>query len=259
MSNTKKIIGTAIAAAASAIPFMGGHASADQATKTFRDASVDDVKKNADEAKNTPMYTVQAGDTLSSISDVTGVSTDDLQKYNNLNSSSVIINGSQLKLSGDDTAEAKDESVNADSSEQASSTSAASSKTSRSTATNQKANVANSTASTAVSSNDATLAALNAMRASAGLSKLNWDSGLAAKAQGRAAIVAASGIPSDHFHTQGEVIAIGFGAGSTVVSAWYNETNMVGAANGHRNWEMNSSYTHVGFGYVNGVIVGEAY
>lgn len=256
MSNTKKIIGTAIAAAASAIPFMGGHASADQATKTFRDASVDDVQKNADEAKNTPMYTVQAGDTLSSISDVTGVSTDDLQKYNNLTSSSVIINGSQLKLSGDDVA---DGSANDDSSEQASSTSIANNKASRSTVTTQKTNVSNSTASTAVSSNDATLAALNAMRVSAGLSKLNWDSSLAAKAQGRAAIVAASGIPSDHFHTQGEVIAIGFGAGSTVVSAWYNETNMVGAANGHRNWEMNSSYTHVGFGYVNGVIVGEAY
>lgn len=259
MSNTKKIIGTAIAAAASAIPFMGGHASADQASATFRDASVDDVQKNADEAKNTPMYTVQAGDTLSSISDVTGVSTTDLQKYNDLTSSSVIINGSQLKLSGDDSVEVKTDAANTDSNEQESSSSKTNTSASSSTATAQKANMVNSTASTAVSSNDATLAALNAMRASAGLSKLTWDSGLAAKAQGRAAVVAASGIPSDHFHTQGEVIAIGFGAGSTVVSAWYNETNMVGAANGHRNWEMNASYTHVGFGYVNGVIVGEAY
>lgn len=254
MSNTKKFVGTAIAAAASAIPFMGGHASADQGATTFRDASVDDVQKNADEAKNTPMYTVQSGDTLSSISDVTGVSTSDLQKYNNLTSSSVIINGSQLKLSGDDSAEVATDTTESENSNQATSSSAKS----NGAVANKAANV-NNTASTAVSSNDATLAALNAMRASAGLSKLTWDSGLAAKAQGRAAVVAASGIPSDHFHTAGEVIAIGFGAGSTVVSAWYNETNMVGAANGHRNWEMNASYTHVGFGYVNGVIVGEAY
>ncbi|MDR3241153.1 MAG: CAP domain-containing protein [Lactobacillaceae bacterium] len=227
MSNAKKIFGTAIAAAAATIPFLGGHASADQA-QSFRDTSVDDAKKVADEAAKTPTYTVQSGDTLATISQVTGVAVSDLQKYNNLGSANLIVTGSQLKLS-DGTTPAATQTTSA------------------------------ATTTAPVASNDATLAALNAMRASAGLPQLTWDANLAATAQGRAALVAASGIPADHFSKSTEVIAIGWAAGSSVISAWYNETNMIGAANGHRNWEMNASFTHVGFAYVNGVIVGEAY
>ncbi|MCM0583353.1 LysM peptidoglycan-binding domain-containing protein [Weissella diestrammenae] len=234
MKNVKKIFGTAIAAAAATVPFLGGHASADQA-QSFRDTSVDDAKKVADEAANTPTYTVQSGDTLASISEVTGVSVTDLQRFNKLGTNSLIVTGSQLKLS--------------DGTESSTTQNTAAAQTTATASTN----------STAVDSNDSTLAALNAMRANAGLPQLTWDASLAAKAQGRAALVAASGIPADHFRLSTEVIAIGWSAGSSVISAWYNETNMVGAANGHRNWEMNASFTHVGFGYVNGVIVGEAY
>ncbi|MFL1695948.1 CAP domain-containing protein [Weissella kandleri] len=253
MNNSKKIVGTAIAAAASAIPFLGGNASADQVS-SFRDTSVDDAQKATDDAKNTPTYTVQSGDTLSSVADVTGVSVDDLMKFNHLNTSSVIVSGDQLKLSaGEDNADEASDLQAADNDGVASS--AAGNNGSAAVQNNKNVKVTNTAAS---NSTDVTLAALNSMRVSAGLPALSWDSSLAAKAQGRAAQVAAlGGIPADHFKTSGEVIAIGWGAGSSVISAWYNETNMIGGP-GHRNWEMNASYTHVGFGYVNGVIVGEA-
>lgn len=255
MNNSKKIVGTAIAAAASAIPFLGGNASADQVS-SFRDTSVDDAQKATDDAKNTPMYTVQFGDTLSSIADVTGVSVDYLMKFNHLNTSSVIVSGDQLKLSaGEDSAVNSDAATDSQAADNNGVASSAGNNGSSAVQNNKNVKVTNTAAS---SSTDVTLAALNSMRVSAGLPALSWDSSLAAKAQGRAAQVAAlGGIPADHFRTSGEVIAIGWGAGSSVISAWYNETNMIGGP-GHRNWEMNASYTHVGFGYVNGVIVGEA-
>mgnify|MGYP001782236771 FL=1 len=107
---------------------------------------------------------------------------------------------------------------------------------------------------------DATLNALNALRASAGLPQLVWDDGLAASATARAASMSQTGVDQAHYSgaVANEVVAAGFGAGQDVISAWFNETNMTGVPNGHHDWEMNGSFTRVGFGYVNGWIVGHA-
>ncbi|WP_201782286.1 CAP domain-containing protein, partial [Weissella halotolerans] len=106
---------------------------------------------------------------------------------------------------------------------------------------------------------DATANAMNQLRSSKGLAPVQWDANLAAQARNRAQQIYNNGhqIPADHFHTGNEVIAMGFGAGSTVVQAWYNETNMIGAP-GHRNWLMNAGWSRVGFAQVGDVIVGLA-
>ncbi|MBM7617119.1 LysM repeat protein/uncharacterized protein YkwD [Weissella uvarum] len=127
----------------------------------------------------------------------------------------------------------------------------------KATNTNQQADTQTNTAVTQTS--DATFAALNQLRQINGLAPLTWDAGLAAKASARAAqINATQTVPADHFTGSGnEVIAIGWNAGTPVINAWYNETNMVGAP-GHRNWEMNANYSKVGFAQVGNTIVGLA-
>lgn len=108
-------------------------------------------------------------------------------------------------------------------------------------------------------SGDATFTALNELRAANGLAPLQWDADLAAQATARASLVnSTQSVPNDHWSTAGEVIAIGWNAGSDVNNAWFNEINMTGAP-GHRNWQMNANYTHVGFGHVGNSIVGLAY
>ncbi|CAM3153112.1 LysM peptidoglycan-binding domain-containing protein [Leuconostoc rapi] len=99
---------------------------------------------------------------------------------------------------------------------------------------------------------------LNAKRASLGLSPVTLDAGLSARAQSRAQNAAANGgIPTNHFSTNGEVVAVGFSTGS-VIDAWFNETNMMtpNGQPGHRMWVANSRASAVGFGIVGGVIVG---
>ena len=116
-------------------------------------------------------------------------------------------------------------------------------------------------ATTTPASGDATLDALNALRASHGLNPVSWDAGLAATASARASLINGNGgsIPNDHWSRADEVIAILFAPGSTVINAWYNETNMTTASGtGHRDWEINPSITRVGFGYSGGVIVGHS-
>ena len=112
--------------------------------------------------------------------------------------------------------------------------------------------VANSTAQTLLNS-------LNAKRAALGLSQVTLDAGLTARAQARAAnAVANGGLPTNHFATNGEVVAIGWGLGQ-VIDAWYNETNMVtNGTPGHRMWVANANATSVGFGIVGGTIVAES-
>ncbi|WP_220742186.1 CAP domain-containing protein, partial [Leuconostoc palmae] len=112
--------------------------------------------------------------------------------------------------------------------------------------------VANSTA-------QALLNSLNAKRASLGLAPVSLDSGLTNQAQSRANnAVANGGLPTNHFQTNGEVVAIGLGVGS-VVDAWYNETNMMtNGTPGHRMWVANPNATSVGFGVVGGTIVAES-
>ncbi|WP_201781087.1 CAP domain-containing protein, partial [Weissella kandleri] len=109
-------------------------------------------------------------------------------------------------------------------------------------------NSAGNSTATAGSYSDA-MNAMNSLRASYGLAPVSYDGGLAATASMRAAMLA-GGLDSAHFsQTYGyEVVAIQFGSGAGVISAWYNETNMIGAP-GHRNWLLNPSIRHVGFGY----------
>ncbi|MEX0380107.1 LysM peptidoglycan-binding domain-containing protein [Leuconostoc sp. MS02] len=112
--------------------------------------------------------------------------------------------------------------------------------------------VATTTAQTLVNS-------LNAKRAALGLSPVSLDSGLSARAQARAQnAVANGGLPTNHFNTNGEVVAIGWSVGE-VVEAWYNETNMVtNGTPGHRMWVANARASSVGFGIVGGTIVAES-
>ncbi|MCM6765369.1 CAP domain-containing protein [Weissella paramesenteroides] len=115
---------------------------------------------------------------------------------------------------------------------------------------------ATATSSTAGNVDNATFNALKAKRS--GMTT-EWSSDLAAQAQARAQQIANNGgsIPSEHWSNANEVISIGFGAGSSVVNAWYNETNMTTASGtGHRDWEMRASSTHFGFAQVGNVIVG---
>lgn len=128
---------------------------------------------------------------------------------------------------------------------------------SQATANRQSSQTATTaTSSTAGNVDNATFNALKAKRS--GMTT-EWSSDLAAQAQARAQQIANNGgsIPSEHWSNANEVISIGFGAGSSVVDAWYNETNMTTASGtGHRDWEMRASSTHFGFAQVGNVIVG---
>lgn len=98
------------------------------------------------------------------------------------------------------------------------------------------------------------LNSLNALRASLGLRPVTLDAGLSAQAQSRAYnAVANGGLPTGHFQTNGEVVAIGFSF-NTVIDAWYHEKGMVGGP-GHMLWVTNPRATSVGFGVVGGTIV----
>ncbi|WEA53630.1 LysM peptidoglycan-binding domain-containing protein [Weissella paramesenteroides] len=128
---------------------------------------------------------------------------------------------------------------------------------SQATANQQSSQTATTaTSSTAGNVDNATFNALKSLRS--GMTT-EWSSDLAAQAQARAQQIANNGgsIPSEHWSNANEVISIGFGAGSSVVNAWYNETNMTTASGtGHRDWEMRASSTHFGFAQVGNVIVG---
>lgn len=128
---------------------------------------------------------------------------------------------------------------------------------SQATANRQSSQTATTaTSSTAGEVDNATFNALKSLRS--GMTT-EWSSDLAAQAQARAQQIANNGgsIPSEHWSNANEVISIGFGAGSSVVNAWYNETNMTTASGtGHRDWEMRASSTHFGFAQVGNVIVG---
>ncbi|KAA8324882.1 LysM peptidoglycan-binding domain-containing protein [Leuconostoc carnosum] len=117
----------------------------------------------------------------------------------------------------------------------------------------------NNTSAPSSSAAQTMLNSLNAKRASLGLAPVTLDAGLSAHAQSRAAnAVANGGIPTNHFSTNGEVVAVDFGAGQ-VIDAWYNETNMTtNGTPGHRMWVANARATSVGFGIVGGTIVAES-
>ena len=116
------------------------------------------------------------------------------------------------------------------------------------------------TVATVGSADMSTFNALNALRQSQGLAPLTFDNDLAARAQARAQQMAnLGGVASDHYSTAGEVVAIDYVPGTSVVNAWFNETNMMPVGTtGHRDWEMNAGYSRVGIAIVGNVIVGEA-
>ncbi|TVV31524.1 CAP domain-containing protein [Weissella cibaria] len=116
------------------------------------------------------------------------------------------------------------------------------------------------TVATVGSADMSTFNALNALRQSQGLAPLTFDNDLASRAQARAQQMAnLGGVASDHYSTAGEVVAIDYAPGTSVVNAWFNETNMMPVGTtGHRDWEMNAGYSRVGIAIVGNVIVGEA-
>lgn len=230
-------------------------------------------------------YTVKAGDTLNRIAAANGTSVAALAAANGIQNINLIAVGQVLKLSADATAPAATPAPaqQAAPAQPAASGSVpddvkyiAAADTNRDgfmTAAEYLAYQANggttapaapapaapqvTQVSTAGNSAAATmLNSLNALRASLGLRPVTLDAGLSAQAQSRAYnAVANGGLPTNHFRTNGEVVAIGFGF-NQVISAWYNETGMMtNGTPGHRMWVTNPRATSVGFGVVGGTIV----
>lgn len=201
--------------------------------------------------------TVKAGDTLSQIAANNNTTVDDLAAKNNIQNVNLIFVGDVIKTDG--TAAADNTT--------AATASVATTQTQATTTTNTQAQAATTTSSTDYSTYSAgadgsvqtIINAMNAKRAAAGLAPVSYDASLAARAQSRAEnAVANGGLPTGHMQQVAgpEVVAIDW-APSQVVDAWYNETGMI-AAPAHRNWLMNASFTKVGFGIVDGTIVGIA-
>ncbi|MBS0942600.1 LysM peptidoglycan-binding domain-containing protein [Leuconostoc mesenteroides] len=134
------------------------------------------------------------------------------------------------------------------------SASSASSST-QTTTTNTTATATTTNVSTGSTTADATINAWNAKRAELGLSPVTISASLTAQAQSRAQSI---GTSSNWFSTHmssgtAEVVANGFGAGSSVINAWYYETGMVNG--GHTAFIVNPNFTQAGVGYYNGWIV----
>lgn len=135
-----------------------------------------------------------------------------------------------------------------------SSASSASSST-QTTTTNTTATATTTNVSTGSTTADATINAWNAKRAELGLSPVTISASLTSQAQSRAQSI---GTSSNWFSTHmssgtAEVVANGFGAGSSVINAWYYETGMVNG--GHTAFIVNPNFTQAGVGYYNGWIV----
>ena len=233
-------------------------------------------------------YTVKAGDTLNRIAAANGTSVAALAAANGIQNINLIAVGQVLKLSADATAPAATPApaqpaapapaqpaasgsvpddvkyiAAADTNRDGFMTAAeylayqANGGTTAPAATAAPAAPQVTQVSTAGNSAAATmLNSLNALRASLGLRPVTLDAGLSAQAQSRAYnAVANGGLPTNHFRTNGEVVAIGFGF-NQVISAWYNETGMMtNGTPGHRMWVTNPRATSVGFGVVGGTIV----
>lgn len=223
--------------------------------------------------------TVKAGDTLSQIAANNNTTVDDLASKNNIKNVNLIYVGDVIKTDGTaagtaaaaaantTTATAQTEAAGT-AAASAATASAATTQTQATTTTNTQAQAATTTSSTADYSSysagasgsvQTIINAMNAKRAAAGLAPVSYDVSLAARAQSRAEnAVANGGLPTGHMQQVAgpEVVAIDW-APSQVVDAWYNETGMI-AAPAHRNWLMNASFTKVGFGIVDGTIVGIA-
>ncbi|GMA69611.1 hypothetical protein GCM10025879_08570 [Leuconostoc litchii] len=136
----------------------------------------------------------------------------------------------------------------------ATSTNTASSST-QTASTNTTTTATTTNVSTGSTTADATINAWNAKRAELGLSPVTVSASLTAQAQSRAQAI---GTSSNWFSTHmssgtAEVVANGFGAGASVINAWYYETGMVNG--GHTAFIINPNFTQAGVGYYNGWIV----
>lgn len=123
------------------------------------------------------------------------------------------------------------------------------------TAQTTQTSTSTSTSTGSSTTADATINAWNAMRAKMGLNPIRISSSLTAQAQSRAQAI---GTSSNWFGTHvssgtPEVVANGFGAGASVINAWYYETGMVNG--GHTAFIINPNFTEAGVGYYNGWIV----
>jgi len=191
-------------------------------------------------------YAVKAGDTLYRIAANNGVSVADLANANSIQNINYISVGQVLNFAANATP-----APAASTPAPAAPTPAPLAPTPAPVAPTPTP-VADSAAQTLVNS-------LNAKRASLGLAPVTLDAGLSARAQSRAQnAVANGGLPTNHFYTNGEVVASQWGIGE-VIDAWYNETNMITTGKpGHRMWVANARATSVGFGIVGDTIVAES-
>ncbi|WP_349583086.1 LysM peptidoglycan-binding domain-containing protein [Leuconostoc citreum] len=226
-------------------------------------------------------YTVKAGDTLYRIAAANGTSVATLVAANNIQNLNFISVGQVLNLSGNATPVAAPAAKQVTQPEVEPATVATAQTVApaqqtttvttqaaeTTTATTQVTPVAQTTTPAVQPAQTATpnsaiqtlLNTLNAKRSALGLGPVSLDAGLSARAAARAAnAVANGGLPVNHFRTNGEVVAIGWGYGD-VVNAWFNETNMVtNGTPGHRMWVANPRATSVGFGIVGDTIVAES-
>lgn len=222
-------------------------------------------------------YTVKAGDTLNRIAAANGTSVAALAAANGIQNINLITVGQVLKLSADATAAAPTPAqpaasgsvpddvkyiAAADTNRDGFMTAAeylAYQANGGATAPAAPAQAAPQVTQVSTAGNSAAvtmLNSLNALRVSLGLRPVTLDAGLSAQAQSRAYnAVANGGLPTNHFRTNGEVVARGFSF-SQVISAWYNETGMMtNGTPGHKMWVTNPRATSVGFGVVGGTIV----
>jgi LysM repeat protein len=212
-------------------------------------------------------YTVQSGDTLSKIAQATGVSVAQLQAVNGLTNENLVVVGQELSLAAAAAPQVATQTAAPAQPAAAPQTAApvqtqqaapaAAPKAVAQPAAPQTAAPAQTQQVAASSTVQTLLNSMNAKRASLGLAPVTLNVSLSAQAQSRANNAAANGgIPTNHFSTNGEVVANGFSAGA-VIDAWYNETNMItNGTPGHRMWVANARATEVGFGVVGGIIVG---
>jgi LysM repeat protein len=170
-------------------------------------------------------YTVKSGDTLNAVARQTGVSVARLASLNNISNVNVISVGQVLKLDGAATPQASAPVAKA-----------------------QVRTAAPAAAPQASGYTGQLLASVNAFRAKHGLAPVTLNASLNAQASGRVAnAIANGGIPTNHFRTNGEVVAFGWQSAAATVNAWYHEINM-GNTDGHYRWITNPRATSIGFG-----------
>lgn len=251
----------ALVAAAAILPMTNSNTavSADDNAKPATDAAswraktVDDVKEAVKTAGTT--YKIQEGDTIDAIAQATGLKVDNIVKMNNITNPNLIIVGEEIRLNGS-VAPAQSSAATEPAQSQVSSAASSAPVASSAPAQTSVATAPVSTGSFADAVN-----ALNAIRTAAGLSPVSYDASLSATAQYRADMMAGN-VDAAHFaQSYGhEVVAIGFGAGSAAVNAWYAETGMIdNGSHPHTRWVL-GSYSRVGFGYnaATGTFVAEA-